>query len=575
MKALIKDKNVMDKEVTNTVKDHKRKHDDDEEDNDKDPPAGLNQGKKTKRRRPKESESSKKPSSTKETPKGKAPTKGSKTSMFASAKELVKEPITKVVIDDAGDDQPPRPPTPDPEWNKHQVILDQPIQTWFTQMVSTSKDPITFNDLMATPIDFSKSNQQQQFDDLGDFVKEESWIDETGNDILRDCPNQAFLLNHWSILGFGPVYNLLKRTCTSSIELEYNIKECFKALINRLDWNNPEGDHCPFELKKPILLKGRSGHLTVAAEYFFNNDLEFLKSFDLEKNVPDQVEFRDTRERINFGPGAFTLTTNALFQANRVKVYDLDCDDVPNAQPSYMANISSYGSDALAEVHNPDNVDNNMINQESQQTAVQNYNSSAQQDALILSVIEQLKSHKAQELEPKLYDDPSPSYRPTKLEVLKELLKVSMVNTSLKKLKHHLVSFNVVVKERTTDTAITKGLWRFEHTKACFRDEIIPFVKALKDLFNTFDQYLIDELSEVQHVFHQMEQAVEQYHLESKTFDVKMNKVLNENERLLEQVMNKDIVNTIMNSTVDNASVNVHECETVSNSRLSFSTKRT
>ncbi|GJX61092.1 hypothetical protein Tco_0293992 [Tanacetum coccineum] len=71
----------------------------------------------------------------------------------------------------------------------------------------------------------------------------------------------------------------------------------------------------------------------------------------------------DTGERINFGPGAFTVTTNALFQANRVEVYDSDCDDVPNAQPSFMANILSYGTDALAKVHNPDNVDNNMINQ--------------------------------------------------------------------------------------------------------------------------------------------------------------------------------------------------------------------
>ncbi|GJW62176.1 hypothetical protein Tco_0111511 [Tanacetum coccineum] len=103
--------------------------------------------------------------------------------------------------------------------------------------------------------------------------------------------------------------------------------------------------------------------------------------------------------------------------------------------------------------------------------------------------------------------DPSPSCRPTKVEVPKELPKVNMVNTSLKKLKHHLAGFDVVVKERTTATAITEGSWGFEHTKACFRDEIIPFVKALKDLFNTFDQYLIDELSEVQNVFHQMEQA--------------------------------------------------------------------
>ncbi|GJU19795.1 hypothetical protein Tco_1153137 [Tanacetum coccineum] len=58
-----------------------------------------------------------------------------------------------------------------------------------------------------------------------------------------------------------------------------------------------------------------------------------------------------------------------------------------------------------------------------------------------------------------------------------------------------------------------------------------------------------------------MEQAVEQHRVESKTFEVKMNQVLNENERLLEQVINKDIVNIIMNSFVDNVSVNVHECE--------------
>ncbi|GKA89938.1 hypothetical protein Tco_0811750, partial [Tanacetum coccineum] len=169
---------------------------------------------------------------------------------------------------------------------------------------------------------------------------------------------------------------------------------------------------------------------------------------------------------------------------------------------------------------------------------------------------------------------PTLSSRPTKVEVPKELPKVSIVNTSLKKLKHHLAGFDVVVKERTIPTAITEGLWGFEHTKACFKDEIIPFVKALKGLFNTFDQYLIDELFKVQNVFHKMEQAVEQHRLESKTFEVKMNQVLNENERLLEQVISKDIVNTIVNSSVDIASVNMHECKSVSNLRLSFLTKR-
>nr|GFB71642.1 hypothetical protein [Tanacetum cinerariifolium] len=54
-------------------------------------------------------------------------------------------------------------------------------------------------------------------------------------------------------------------------------------------------------------------------------------------------------------------------------------------------------------------------------------------------------------------EEPNLSTRPTQVEVPKELSKVIMVNSSLKKLKYHPASFDVVVKERTTATAITKG----------------------------------------------------------------------------------------------------------------------
>nr|GFB46494.1 hypothetical protein [Tanacetum cinerariifolium] len=91
-----------------------------------------------------------------------------------------------------------------------------------------------------------------------------------------------------------------------------------------------------------------------------------------------------------------------------------------------------------------------------------------------------------------------------------------MVNSCLKRLKFHLASFDMVVKERTAATAITEGTWGFEHTKACFCDDIIPFVKSLKELFTSFDQCLIDEVIEVQNVFTQMKLAVEQ-HCEEKT----------------------------------------------------------
>ncbi|GJW08335.1 hypothetical protein Tco_1570758 [Tanacetum coccineum] len=218
MEALIVDEDAMDKGVADTVKNHKRQHDDDEDD-DEDTSAGPNQGKKTKRRRTKESESSMKPSTTKETSRGKALSKSSKTDVVddVDRPQYYIAPKTNKPSRDTWFKQPPRPPTPDPEWNKRQVI---------------------------------------------------------------DNLTQELLV--------GPVYNMLKGTCTSSIELEYNMEEWFKALIDKLDWNNPEGDRRPFELTKPLPLKGRPGHLTVTAEYF-NNDLEILKSSDPEKKYTTSI----------------------------------------------------------------------------------------------------------------------------------------------------------------------------------------------------------------------------------------------------------------------------------------------
>nr|GEV98230.1 retrovirus-related Pol polyprotein from transposon TNT 1-94 [Tanacetum cinerariifolium] len=54
--------------------------------------------------------------------------------------------------------------------------------------------------------------------------------------------------------------------------------------------------------------------------------------------------------------------------------------------------------------------------------------------------------------------NPNLSTSTTVVEVPKELPKVSMVNSSLKKLKFHLASFDEVVKERTTATTITEGV---------------------------------------------------------------------------------------------------------------------
>ncbi|GKA29884.1 hypothetical protein Tco_0716129 [Tanacetum coccineum] len=112
--------------------------------------------------------------------------------------------------------QPPRPETPDPEWNKdpnHQL----------------KKDKITKADLE------------------------------------------------------GPVFKLLKGTWRSSIELEYHLEQHYLTFSKQMDWTNPKGDICRYELSKPLPLQGPLGHLTIPDNFFFNNDLEYLKTRNSER----------------------------------------------------------------------------------------------------------------------------------------------------------------------------------------------------------------------------------------------------------------------------------------------------
>nr|GFA41668.1 hypothetical protein [Tanacetum cinerariifolium] len=57
----------------------------------------------------------------------------------------------------------------------------------------------------------------------------------------------------------------------------------------------------------------------------------------------------------------YVITNNVAYQADDLDAYDSDCDEINSAKIA-MKNLSHYGFDNLAEVHNPDNVTNNVIN---------------------------------------------------------------------------------------------------------------------------------------------------------------------------------------------------------------------
>ncbi|GJZ73500.1 hypothetical protein Tco_0637646 [Tanacetum coccineum] len=118
------------------------------------------------------------------------------------------------------------------------------------------KPPLMFNELLSTPIDFSV------------YVMHNLKIDNLTQEIL-----------------VGHAFNLLKGTCKSFMELEYHFKEYYKAVTDQHNWNNPEGHGYPFDLNKPLPLIEAKVCQVVPADYFFNNDLEYLKG--IKDMVPE------------------------------------------------------------------------------------------------------------------------------------------------------------------------------------------------------------------------------------------------------------------------------------------------
>nr|GEW17407.1 hypothetical protein [Tanacetum cinerariifolium] len=137
------------------------------------------------------------------------------------------------------------------------------------------------------------------------------------------------------------------------------------------------------------------------------------------------------------------ITHNAAYQADDLDACDSNCNELNTTKVALMANLSHYGSDALAEVRNPDNVDTNMINQvvqampSSEQSNVVNHSKTKITSDSNIIPYSQYNSMNSPE--------PTLSSRSTKVKVPKELPKVSMSqekDTVISKLKERIKSLS-------------------------------------------------------------------------------------------------------------------------------------
>ncbi|GKE52172.1 hypothetical protein Tco_1487328 [Tanacetum coccineum] len=96
-------------------------------------------------------------------------------------------------------------------------------------------------------------------------------------EISRYILNGLKIKNLTQEILLGLTFRLLKGTRSNYVELEYDFEECYKALLEKLDWENIEGGDYPFHLSKPLPLITRGKHQRVPFEFFINNDLKYLQ----------------------------------------------------------------------------------------------------------------------------------------------------------------------------------------------------------------------------------------------------------------------------------------------------------
>nr|GEW34034.1 copia protein [Tanacetum cinerariifolium] len=246
-----------DKIILDTYRDTvtlKRRRDDDA-DKDEEPPAGPDRGSK-RRRKGKEPESASAPKekATRRASKSTHRSKSRQTSASESA--IAEEPMQTTFemeepshpeLDTGADDQPIVESSQHPKWFSQQKKPPTPDRDWNKTL------PATYRSIQS------------------------------------------------------PTYELMKGSCKSLVELEYQLEEDYKATTDQLDWVNPEGQQYPHNLIKPLpLIPNNQGHRVIPFEHFINNDLEYLRGeWHNYKNLDWITMRRDDDKLYKFKEGDF------------------------------------------------------------------------------------------------------------------------------------------------------------------------------------------------------------------------------------------------------------------------------
>ncbi|GJY62878.1 hypothetical protein Tco_0464338 [Tanacetum coccineum] len=251
-----------------------------------------------------------------------------------------------------------------------------------------------------------------------------------------------------------------------------------------------------------------------------------------------------------------TIPNTNAFQTEDLDAYDYDCDDVSNAKAVLMDNLSNYGSNVILEVPHSEPCHHDMDNQsvhamqhfeQTPVVAVQDTNLYAQQDLMILFVIEQMseqminhvnnkeKANKETNNEsPTLYDGSVISSQHAASPVIDDEETLILVEVGRSKM---LAKQNEPIsKEKKVNTTPINYV-ELNRLSGDFGKRFVPQQECL---LNKLSGYKLHTCS-----------------VDKQCFEIHKKELFLENDRLLHQIMPQDVMICVMNSTAAFNDVNL------------------
>nr|GEW12060.1 hypothetical protein [Tanacetum cinerariifolium] len=263
------------------------------------------------------------------------------------------------------------------------------------------------------------------------------------------------------------------------------------------------------------------------------------------------------------GPVTQTVIThNVAYLADDLDAYDSDCDGFSIDKAVLMFNLSSYGSDVLFEV----NKDNLMAN-ESLSAELERYKER-------VKLLEERKNMDLSTREKLIIDD---IIREKNAHVIAKETNVVLIADSEETLMLEEESRSKILLKQSDPMVLEKKVnikpINYDELNQLFKDFGKRFVpqRELSDeqaLHPITDQSAFSPVKiKASRELPKMKADVQQYHVDKQRFEIQKKQCLIENDRLLDQIISQDIVNIVVNSSLDiNTFVNVKSSVAINDS---------